>query len=395
MIAIPTAFRPYAAPVVEDEEHVPSRRGVLLLASLFWAYVTLTDLVYHEAMRIELAELTNIMMYYPWTQRLMQHVLMLPVLLLCYSTAIRIGWRPARRRVPQQLALALGFSLLIDWAILVSGVILHAVFGTHADPFGIFTKGDLAVWVSSIATGLFDYGFGLALITGVAAYRRYHQLQLRNSELRRDWAGARLAALRTQLSPHTLFNVLNTIQGRITGEPEAAQSLVASLGDLLRRLLQAGEHDFTQLGDELQFVELYLGLQIDRFADRLTVRVQNGSDVPAVWVPSLILQPLVENAVVHGLADHGGPVRIDVTWDLSPYRLELRVVNSIGPAGHAPGIGGLGLRNVRERLAVQFGERAVVSSGLDGASTWAATLHLPVLREWRPGPAAASAKGPL
>jgi hypothetical protein len=394
MIAIPTALRPHAAPVVEDEEQFPSRRGVLLFASLFWAYVTLTDIVYYEAMRIQSSKLTSAMLYYPWQYRLMQHVLMLPVLMLCYSTAVRIGWRPARRRVPQQLAVALGFSLLMYWVMLAGGLILHAVFGTHAEPLGIFSKSDWAFWVSSTATGLLAYGFGLALITGVAAYRRYHQLQLHNSELRRDWAGARLAALRTQLSPHTLFNVLHTIQARISGEPEVAQTLVASLGDLLRRLLHAGERDFTQLRDELQFVELYLDLQVDRFADRLTVHVQNGADVPAVWVPSLILQPLVENAVVHGLADHGGPVRIDVTWDLSPDRLQLCVVNSIDPE-HALGIGGLGLRNVHERLAVHFGGRAVLSSGLGDASTWAATLHLPVLREWRPAPAAATATGPL
>jgi LytS/YehU family sensor histidine kinase len=211
---------------------------------------------------------------------------------------------------------------------------------------------------------------------------------LRNSELRRDWAGARLAALRTQLSPHTLFNVLHTIQARISGEPEVAETLIASLGDLLRGLLQAGERDFSQLRDELQFVELYLGLQIGRFADRLTVHVQNGADVPAVWVPSLILQPLVENAVVHGLADHSGPVRIDVTWDLSPDRLQLRVVNST-VSSDAARTAGLGLRNVRERLAVQFGERAVLTSGPGDASTWVATLHLPVLREWRAGAAAA------
>jgi sensor histidine kinase YesM len=390
MIAIPTAFRPHAAPIVEEEEQFLSRRGVLLFASLFWAYVTLTNIVYHEAMRIELSEMSNVMLFFPWEYRLMQHVLMLPVLLLCYSTAVRLGWRPAGRRVPQQLALALGFSLLMYWMMLTGGLILHAVVGTPAAPFGIFSKGDWAVWVSSTATGLLAYGFGLALITGVATYRRYHELQLRNSELRRDWAGARLAALRTQLSPHTLFNVLHTIQARISGEPEVAQTLIASLGDLLRGLLQAGEQDFTQLRDELQFVELYLGLQVGRFADRLTVHVQNGADVPAVWVPSLILQPLVENAVVHGLADHSGPVRIDVTWDLSPYRLQLRVMNSIG-SGDAPGIGRFGLRNVRERLAVHFGGRAVLSSGPGDASTWVATLHLPVLREWRSGPAAAKA----
>jgi hypothetical protein len=392
MIAIPTAFRLHAAPIVEEEEQFLSRRGVLLFASLFWAYVTLTNIVYHEAMRIELSEMTGVMVFFPWQHRLMQHVLMLPLLLLCYATAVRLGWRPVGRRVPQQLALAFGFSLLMYWMMLAGGWTLHAVFGTHEVPFGIFSKGDWAVWVSSTATGLLAYGFGLALITGVATYRRYHELQLRNSELRRDWAGARLAALRTQLSPHTLFNVLHTIQARISGEPEVAQTLIASLGDLLRGLLQAGEQDFTQLRDELQFVELYLGLQVGRFADRLTVHVQNGADVPAVWVPSLILQPLVENAVVHGLADHSGPVRIDVTYDLSPYRLQLRVMNSIG-SGDAPGIGRFGLRNVRERLAVHFGGRAVLSSGPGDPSTWVATLHLPVLREWCPEPAAAKAAG--
>jgi Histidine kinase len=387
MVAIPTAFPPYAAPLVEDEEQFLSRRGVLTLASLFWAYVTLTDIVYHEGMRIELSEMSNVMLFFPWEHRLMQHVLMLPVLLLCYSTAVRIGWRPARRRVPQQLALALAFSLLMFWMMLIGGWILHAVVGTHAEPFGIFTKGGWAVWGGSTATALLAYGFGLVLITGVATYRRYHDLQLRNSELRRDWAGARLAALRTQLSPHTLFNVLHTIQARISGEPEVAETLIASLGDLLRGLLQAGERDFSQLRDELQFVELYLGLQIGRFADRLTVHVQNGADVPAVWVPSLILQPLVENAVVHGLADHSGPVRVDVTYDLAPERLQLQVVNSTVSSDARTE--GLGLRNVRERLAVQFGERAVLTSGPVDSSTWQATLHLPVLREWRAGAAAA------
>lgn len=393
MVALPGAFWPNTEQLAAgDERQSLSRRAVLVLASLFWGYVTLTDIVYAEAMRIEMLEMTNIAVFWPWQYRLLQHVLMLPLLLVCYATAVRIGWRPARRRVPQQLALALGFSLSMFWMVLVANLILHEVTGMPAAPFGIFSKGDWAVWLSSTATALLAYGFGLTLLTVVATYRRYHLLRLRNSELRRDWAGARLAALRAQLSPHTLFNVLHTIQARISGEPEVAEHLIASLGDLLRGLLQAGERDYAQLRDELEFVALYLGLQVGRFADRLTVHVQNGPEVPAVWVPSLILQPLVENAVVHGLADHSGPVRIDVTWDLSPYRLQLKVVNSIG-LGHAPGAGGFGLRNVRERLAVQFGGRAVLSSGPGDASTWVATLHLPVLREWRSVDAPAAAMG--
>jgi len=390
MVAIPSAIRSNPAPVLEDADQFLSRRGVLVFTCLFWAYVTITDLVNHEALRIDLNEATSVMFFLPWQQRLMQHVLMLPVLLVCYSIAVRIGWQPPARRVPQQLALALGSSLLMYWMMLASGVLRHAVFGTYTDPFGIFSRGDWAIWVSTTVTALLAYGFGLALITGVAAYRYHHRLQLRNSELRRDWAGARLAALRTQLSPHTLFNVLHTIQARVGGEPEVAQTLIASLGDLLRALLQAGERDFAQLRDEIQFVELYLGLQIGRFADRLTVQVRKGADVPAVWVPSLILQPLVENAVVHGLAGHSGPVRIDVTWDLSVERLQLRVVNSVGPSD-APGNGGFGLRNVRERLAVQFGGLARLTSEPAGTSSWVAILDLPVLREWRSGSAASEA----
>ncbi|HYK99968.1 MAG TPA: histidine kinase [Steroidobacteraceae bacterium] len=390
MIAIPGAFWPSSASLAADEPQLLSRRAVLLLVSLFWAYVTLTDIVYYEAMRIEIAEMTGIMVFYPWEHRVLQHALTLPLLLACYFTAARIGWRPAMRRVPLQIAMALGFSLLMYWAMLVSDRILSLALGWPAQPFGVYTRGNLAVWISSTATGLLAYGCGLALLTVAATWRRYHVLTLRSSELRRDWAGARLAALRAQLSPHTLFNVLHTIQARISGEPELAESLIASLGDLLRGLLEAGDRDYARLKDELEFVELYLGLQIGRFADRLTVHVHKGADVPAVWVPSLILQPLVENAVVHGLAEHSGPVRIDVSWDLSPYRLQLKVVNSVG-TGSAPGAGGFGLRNVRERLQVQFGGRAVLSSGPGEGSTWVATLHLPVLREWQPEAAAAGA----
>jgi hypothetical protein len=385
MAAIPSAFWPNAAPLAQedDEPQILDRRRILVLASLFWGWVTLTDIGYHQAMRYELAQLTGVMLFFPWQYRLVQHVLMLPVLLACYSLAFRIGWRPAWPRVAQQLALAVGFSMTMYAAILVSGHFLHVFFGAKPDPFTTLTRSDWAMWAASGAMHLIAYGFGLALITVLTAQRRYHQLRLRNSELRRDWAGARLAALRSQLSPHTLLNVLHTIQARITREPEVAESLVASLGDLLRGLLEAGERDFTRLRDELQFVQLYLGLQLGRFADRLKVHVQGG-DVPAVWVPSLILQPLIENAVAHGLADHSGPVKINVTWDVSPYRLQLKVVNSMSP-GRAPGAGGFGLRNVRERLAVQFGGSAVLASGPGDATTWVATLHLPVLREWQPG----------
>ena len=382
MIVTSSPFWPNAASMAADEPRYLSRRGVLAFTTLFWVYFAVMDVVHAVALAIKVGESGgSTAIYLSWQDSLLQDVPLLPELLVCYWVATRIGWTPARRRVPQQLALALCFSFLVQCYQLVC-----AALGIHADRFGLHTEGDWAVLISNIAMALPMYGFGLAMLTGFAASRRYHELQLRNSDLRRKWADARLAALRTQLSPHSLFNVLHMIQARIKGEPEVAESLIASLGELLRGLLQAGDRDFVPLRQELQFAELYLGLQISRFADRLTVQVGNGAEVPAVWVPSLILQPLVENAVVHGLADHSSPVRIEVTWSVAPSDLQLQVVNSVG-SGKVPRVG-FGLRNVRERLAVQFGEHASLVSGPADTATWAATLHLPLLREWHP-PAAA------
>src|SRR3984957_14284251 len=120
-----------------------------------------------------------------------------------------------------------------------------------------------------------------------------------------------------QLSPHTLFNLLHTIRGHIEWDPKGAQSMVVQLADLLRRLLNAGERDFSKLSDELQFVRLYLELQQRRFADRLSVELPSAAQIPAVWVPSLILQPLVENAVAHGLAGHQGRVVVRISVHLA------------------------------------------------------------------------------
>ena len=188
-----------------------------------------------------------------------------------------------------------------------------------------------------------------------------------------------------QLSPHTLFNLLHTIRGQITWDPPAAQAMVVQLGDLLRRLLNAGEREFSRLADELQFVALYLELQQQRFADRLSIEVPQREEVARAWVPSLILQPLVENAVLHGLAGHEGAVSIRVQSFASGERLTLRVLNTMAP-GRVPGHDGIGLANVRERLEVQFGEARELHAGPADERLWLAEIQMPLLRD---GPGAA------
>jgi sensor histidine kinase YesM len=233
----------------------------------------------------------------------------------------------------------------------------------------------MSLWLASFVSFLPTYGFGLTLVTGLALYSQFRKSELSRAALEREWNAARLAALRMQLSPHTLFNLLHTIRGLIEWDPKGAQSMVVQLADLLRRLLNAGERDFSRLAEELQFVRLYLELQQKRFSDRLSVILPKPEDIVDAWVPSLILQPLVENAVVHGLAGHQGPVTVRLTVGRVGDSLVLRVTNTIAP-GKLVGPPGVGVSNVRERLAVQFEGRASLTAG-SVEREWVSEITLP------------------
>ena len=360
-----------------------SLRQFLGISCLFWVYVALSNILYAYSMRTGMARMTNFPLFAPWDARLFQHLLLLPALLVSFWASLRIQWRPLVIALPLQLILGTVFSAVAYPAMIVAEMTLggahwHDEVMAHVatpwtDPMF------LSLWVASFVSFLPTYGFGLALITGLALYTRFRNSELRLAALEREWNAARLATLRMQLSPHTLFNLLHTIRGHIEWDPKGAQSMVVQLADLLRRLLNAGERDFSMLSDELQFVRLYLELQQRRFADRLSVVLPVGQEIPAVWVPSLILQPLVENAVVHGLAGHQGPVTVRITVDMVQDVLTLRVLNTIAPEKSA-GEEGIGLRNVRERLAVQFEGRAgLAAAGADGE--WCSEITMPAIHQ--------------
>ena len=360
-----------------------SLRQFLGITGLFWVYVTLTNILYAYSMRTGLARMTSFPLFAAWDARLLQHLMLLPVLLVSYWASLKIQWRPLWITLPLQLILAIVFAALAYLAMIAAEMTLGSpewhehtmahVSDPWVDPFF------LSLWMASFVSFLPTYGFGLALITGLALYTRFRNSELRLAALEREWSTARLAALRMQLSPHTLFNLLHTIRGHIEWDPKGAQSMVVQLADLLRRLLNAGERDFSTLSDELQFVRLYLELQQRRFADRLKVVLPAVEDIPAVWVPSLILQPLVENAVVHGLAGHQGAVTVRVTATMAEDVLTLRVLNTMAPE-KSVGEKGIGLNNVRERLAVQFEGRAGLAAGRTDTQ-WCSEITMPAIRQ--------------
>jgi hypothetical protein len=356
-----------------------SRRQFFTIVGLFWAYVTLSNVLWAYGMRTGIAKMTNLPLFSPWDARVLQHIFLLPLILVSYWASMRIQWRPLLVALPLQIILALSFAALAYPALMLGEFTVadhawHAQVAEHGNnPFS--DPMVMSLWLASFVSFLPTYGFGLTLVTGLALYSQFRKSELSRAALEREWSAARLAALRMQLSPHTLFNLLHTIRGLIEWDPKGAQSMVVQLADLLRRLLNAGERDFSRLAEELQFVRLYLELQQKRFSDRLSVILPKPEDIVDAWVPSLILQPLVENAVVHGLAGHQGPVNVRLTVGRAGDSLVLRVTNTIAP-GKLVGPPGIGVSNVRERLAVQFEGRASLTAG-PVEHEWVSEITLP------------------
>jgi hypothetical protein len=362
-------------------------RSDLTLLTAFWAYATATNIMWGTSMQASLASIGVTHVFSPWNARLVQHLILYPALIGGMWISRRIGWQPLWQAILLQIICGIAFSALGNPAMDVAEAIVGAHSWHDIRIPGLWTVDDhypgkqSFLWMASLVSFLINYAFCLALLAGFDFYRRYRDAQLRSEALERSLSAAHLATLRMQLSPHTLFNLLHTIRGYVTWDPDAAQSMIVQLGDLLRRALHAGEHELSRLHDELEFMRLYLELQQRRFAERLIVVVPDPDTGPAVWVPSLILQPLVENAVVHGLADPKSIVSIRIETLTEGDTLILRVVNSLPPVraitdGERTGIG---LKNVRERLAIQFGGRAAFHAGAGPGDNWVAEIRMPML----------------
>lgn len=198
----------------------------------------------------------------------------------------------------------------------------------------------------------------LMLLTAAHAMFFFRRDQQRATSLAR----ARLDTLRAQLHPHFLFNTLNTISGLIHENPAKADEMVLTLSELLRSSLQSSTSEEVPLQQEVDFVRRYLLLMQGRFEERLQFELTVNADTARALVPPMLLQPLVENAVEHGLLPRpeGGIVRVEAQRDGK--RLQIRVCdNGVGLAADAPREEGIGLGHTRARLAEMYGPRASIA----------------------------------
>lgn len=191
-------------------------------------------------------------------------------------------------------------------------------------------------------------------------YRRYQERELRASQLEAQLTKAQLEVLRSQLQPHFLFNTLNTISSLVNSDTVAAERVVSRLGDLLRLSLKhTGQHELA-LREELEFLGHYVDIQRSRFRERLSVEIDVPGEVLECMVPTFILQPLVENAIRHGIEPRTAPGHVVVTATRQGDRLVLEVSDNghgfTEPLKESNGDGrGIGLANTRARLEQLYG----------------------------------------
>lgn len=199
------------------------------------------------------------------------------------------------------------------------------------------------------------YGFVLAAVLALGFYERYRERELAAAQLEGSLAEARRHALELQIQPHFLFNTLNAIASLVrTGRNDEAVTMITGLSDLLRYALDHAGDRPVPLDEELEVLRRYLEIQRMRFPDRMSFTIEASPEARRAAVPALLLQPLAENAVRHGVAASasGGSVAVRAEAGAGTLRIEIWNTGSLA-AETAPGIG---LRNTRERLRQLFGE---------------------------------------
>ena len=218
----------------------------------------------------------------------------------------------------------------------------------------------------------------IGLLHAVYFYRGLRARELQAAQLARTLAEARLAALRAQVQPHFIFNTLNAIAALLHTDPMKADRMLTRFGALLRFVLRAGIAEEHSLAEEIAVLELYLELMMLRFGDRLRVSWDIDPALVTHAVPWLVLQPLVENAVEHGLGDRTGAgcIRIEARADGDDMRI--CVTDDGGGLPNGVVAEGIGLRNTRERLTQLYGSRGTLTLADAPGGGVASTVRIPI-----------------
>lgn len=213
-------------------------------------------------------------------------------------------------------------------------------------------------WVLVIAIFSFDY------------YKKFNENRIKTAELESRLSQVELKALRMQLQPHFLFNTLNSISALIHKNPEAADLMLTRLSDLLRFTLDKSSKQKVSLDEEMEFISAYLDIQKIRYGDRLKIEFDIPEETKHIEVPALILQPTVENSIIHSVEKRNEPTRLSIKSELNNGSLTIMIEDD-GPGLTQHYVEGIGLQNTRIRLQQFYGNKSFfkIANTSKGVST--------------------------
>lgn len=383
----------------ESEVQITNRPGLVWAASFgIWTFVSLaaTAAIYqlyrpvNGGMRLGTIagmEFSQILTFAPLTP-------------LAFSLAIRYPLQ--RGNWGKRSLLHLAFGILFTLAhISLRGVTPYgfwdpvhrewssAIWDSHTHAFRHFLPVLKSMFLSSVVDDITSVYIPIVFIAhAVSYYRRFRERELRASQLEGQLSKAHLQTLKSQLQPHFLFNTMHSISALMLTDVNAADRMMSRLSDLLRISLETADTQITTLSRELEFVNCYLDIEKVRFEERMNVIVRVAPETLDAQIPHLLLQPLVDNAVKHGISKlpHGGEIRISV--DSQNNELQLTVEDN-GPglrSSSSLAASGIGLRITRERLESLYGQNQSLElvSPPDGGVTIRVCIPLRIQPEMEP-----------
>jgi two-component sensor histidine kinase len=303
----------------------------------------------------------------------------------CFLSAPLFFW--IARRFPLEAGRR-AVSIVVHIAVVVGIAALTAIFQFELTYRDASMAPPLSAFVTiSLITGVLPFITVALAAHALDARSRAQERSLETERVRSQLAESRLEALTAQLQPHFLFNTLQGISTLIARDPVAADKMLTSLSELLREVLRRGERREIELSEELRVLESYLDISRARFGDRLSISLHADDSTRAALVPFFILQPLVENAIHHGISSHAGAGAVEIAARRSGDQLVLTVTDD------GPGIvttdaqRGIGLANTKARLAELYGASHRLELGRPDRGGFQVLVSIP-FRE-RPGGAGA------
>ena len=269
------------------------------------------------------------------------------------------------------------FHEFISYFILYGGANIVGFTGLKSDIWTMIYSGFPAGFITQWIVFWIIY----TIFAGLVNARRFRENQVQLANMETQLSDARLNALKYQLQPHFLFNTLNTISSLMDFDVKDAQKTVSRLGNLMRTILEKNAQNAIPLRDELSFIKDYLGIEEMRFQDRLTVEYKIQDSVQDAAVPRLILQPLIENAIKHGLksVEEDGKICIEA-YELPENRIFISVSdNGIGNSLSTEEMteNGIGLKNVQDRLELMYQDACAFSVDTAEGEGFKATIEIP------------------